>query len=230
MRAPSVAPAAPAGEQGDGRRPREPPADVQDDERTRRRRRRVARRIAGIIGSIMTLLALPDEPDSTQAGRLSVVYDMTDYLYFAARAYEQGFYGYGDSTIYVPRGATVDPSFDLVLNDTRRVLGRAQSAGIPLHLFYAGKTSIHAPELTDPTQWFKESLHRFGQHCTAAAGWKMSFITAIYSVQQDALDTERRLITELGGVTGLRTVNKHPYRQGGLSHNADGYAVYVQAR
>lgn len=210
--------------------PRVPPADEQGDERRRRRRHRFARRIAGVIGSIITLLALPEDPDGTQAGVLSVVFDMSDNLYFAARAYEQGFAGYGDCTIYVPRGAIPDRSFDLVLNDTRRVIGRAEGAGLPLNNFYAGKTSLYGPDLLDPTQWFTESLARFRQHCTAAAGWKLSFVTAIYSTEQDALDVERRLIAELGGATGLQSVNKQPYRKGKLSYNADGYAVYIQAR
>ncbi len=233
-RAPSVAPAAPRVRPGED--DREPPADEEDDgpaRRRRRRRRRVQARIAGIVGSLMTMLLLPEEqaPDGEQAGQLSVMYDMSDYLFYAGRAYEYGFAGYGDTTICLPRAQDGNPPAELVINNTKRIVGRAQSTGIPLFQFYAGKTSVHASDPFDPAQWYTESLVRFRQHRAAAAGWKITFLAATYTNECDALETERRLVVELGGATGLVCANRLPYKQGKLSHgNADGYAVYVQAR
>lgn len=187
-------------------------------------------RIAGLVGTLAAMLAFPD-PDGEQSGEITVMFNMNEYIFYAARAWEDGVKDFGDTTVGIPGALYADPPPSVVANYSRRMLGGAQDAGVALDCFYAGKTSVYAADPYDPRQWYQESLRRFRQHRLAAAGYRFTFVAAVYASEDDALAAEKFLVTELGAAAGLASLNSLPYRKGQTSKRAaDGYVVYLQAQ
>ncbi len=194
------------------------------------------------------MLALPIPEDGEQRGGLSVIYDVADYLFFAARAQEFGIPDYGDITILpapvrppvlTPFGSGlldapvyyVDPPTGVVVNYSKKLIVEARAAGSTLNYFYAGKYSIYGPTPRDPTSWDSDTMQRFRTHKLAAAGYKFAVVVAIYSGEDAALETERCIARELGDATGMTCLNTFPVTTGKRSQGkGTGFAVYIQAR
>ncbi len=215
-------------------------------------RRRQRRAVAGIVGSLAAYLALP-LPSGQQCGGLSVVWDVMEYIYFAAHAQELGYTGYGDTTVAVgvPPGSLptkysataiasalvgapprpYDPSAGAVFNYSRGFVELAQGVGLDLGSVRAGKLSLYGPSPRDPSTWHSQCLVRFSNHRLAAEGYKIAAVVGIFEDEQAALDSERHLAEKLGPATGLASLNSVPYSPGKLSTGkGSAFANYIQVR
>ena len=97
-----------------------------------------------------------------------------------------------------------------------------------LERFYVGKFSIYGASTHDVGKWATDSFTRLRTHRRLGAKYRLTFIIALFTDETDALDAEETIAVNLGDAAGIATVNKLPYKKGGLSHGkASGFAIYL---